>query len=61
LAKCRRSIIQNQTHAVARDLTAIQRLHDGRQSGGQLVGIGDIAGVDMMSQTEAVLSLAHVA
>ena len=57
----RRAFVEHQRDRVARDLIAVQQDHDARQRLGQFLGIGHVAGIDVMAQAEAVFAVQHIA
>ncbi len=57
----RRTFVQHQGNRVASNLVVVQQGHDARQRAGQFIGIGHIAGVDMVAQAQTVVGIQHIA
>jgi hypothetical protein len=61
VVQCSRVLVEDQCDGVARNLVLIEQTHDARQGDGELFDIRHVARVDVVTQTQPVLSVQNIA
>ena len=61
VGQSRRAFVQNQCDRVTRNLVLIQHADHARQSDGEFLRIGDVAAINVMTQTQTIVPIENIA